>query len=748
MLHRILYISFCLFFFSFNVNSEILNNYNPNLIDNTKEFCEKNNSRFTNNKILLDQLNHISIDIDDQRKWYTNLFRAVVWHGINTPPKFRKNFDAKVIINFKDNLECKFKAKVRLHGDAKDHLQNTSDGQPYASLHVSLVEDNIDSIVKFILFIPETRNYDNEIFSSILFKNLNFLAPRTKYLNAYVNGIKTKYIFQEKISKEMLENNMVTEGPIIEASHRFLWPEDKTNFIDESLVQGRISNQKWSTKNKYNLKKTTLALSKFNEGLIDDQTLHFNTNRLAYKNEDAQKELNEYQAIVTSLGGFHALSPRNMKYYYDPINLTFRPIYYDGDANILTNNPNNSRYNDPGNEFTFHAKIGANSAFQKVKELNFEKIQIELNKNGVDIKLDKLLEVKNKILSRLELISKKNVKQKEFRSINAYFSSVSKKNQNKRIVFFDDNLNEIKVCKFEIGDCEIETLSLKEIEKLFSGQLKKNGNFYIFVSNNYDNYVKGKFLDNSQFLSKNFKQIILENTEVIYSNDMQIKIDNKLKKVNLIQKSNDQIALFQKGNLENWEISFTGKEINNFQHINNFFSGCINFFNIELNNVKIDIDNAMCNDAVNFINSYGKIKKLNVKDAKTDAIDFDFSNLNIENIIVTGAFNDCVDMSYGNYNIDNLKLTQCGDKAISVGESSIFKGENVQIQNSKVGIATKDSSLSNVNKVEIFNTSLCAAAYRKKQEFYGAKININKFKCDKNEIYYQDGSKIKIINEL
>ena len=93
-----------------------------------------------------------------------------------------------------------------------------------------------------------------KFFHQFFLKNLNFLAPRTKYLNAYVNGIKTKYIFQEKISKEMLENNMVTEGPIIEASHRFLWPEDKTNFIDESLVQGRISNQKWSTKNKYNLK--------------------------------------------------------------------------------------------------------------------------------------------------------------------------------------------------------------------------------------------------------------------------------------------------------------------------------------------------------------------------------------------------------------------------------------------------------------------------------------------------------------
>ena len=85
----------------------------------------------------------------------------MAWNKYST--KVLKNFDAKVIINFKDNLECKFKAKVRLHGDAKDHLQNTSDGQPYASLHVN-GWDNIDSIVKFILFIPETRNYDNKIF--------------------------------------------------------------------------------------------------------------------------------------------------------------------------------------------------------------------------------------------------------------------------------------------------------------------------------------------------------------------------------------------------------------------------------------------------------------------------------------------------------------------------------------------------------------------------------------------------------
>ena len=49
------------------------------------------------------------------------------------------------------------------------------------------------------------------------------------------------------------------------------------------------------------------------------------------------------------------------------------------------------------------------------------------------------------------------------------------------------------------------------------------------------------------------------------------------------------------------------ERINNFQPINNFF--LVVFFYIELNNVKIDIDNAVCNDALNFINSYGKIKE-------------------------------------------------------------------------------------------------------------------------------------------
>ena len=75
--------------------SNLLKLTNPTLVINCiglaeVDYCQKNSSNFTNNKLLLNQLNHISITIDNQNKWYKNLFKAIVWHGINTPKKFRK----------------------------------------------------------------------------------------------------------------------------------------------------------------------------------------------------------------------------------------------------------------------------------------------------------------------------------------------------------------------------------------------------------------------------------------------------------------------------------------------------------------------------------------------------------------------------------------------------------------------------------------------------------------------------------
>ena len=96
-----------------------------------------------------------------------------------------------------------------------------------------------------------------------------------------------------------------------------------------------------------------------------------------------------------------------------------------------------------------------------------------------------------------------------------------------------------------------------------------------------------------------------------------------------------------------------------------------------------------------------------------------------------------------------MNLDVCGDKALSIGESSKLINEIVKISNSNFGISTKDSSYSNFNFVEIDNVNTCISSYNKKQEFDGAISNINNIKCNNFQLayYYDDMSKIQIISE-
>ena len=70
------------------------------------------------------------------------------------------------------------------------------------------------------------------------------------------------------------------------------------------------------------------------------------------------------------------------------------------------------------------------------------------------------------------------------------------------------------------------------------------------------------------------------------------------------------------------------------------------------------------------------------------------------------AKNDCIDFSYGLYRVKKIKIEKCGDKGISVGEKSIFKINNAEINFSNIGIAVKDSSFMEINESKIFNSSI------------------------------------------
>ena len=53
---------------------------------------------------------------------------------------------------------------------------------------------------------------------------------------------------------------------------------------------------------------------------------------------------------------------------------------------------------------------------------------------------------------------------------------------------------------------------------------------------------------------------------------------------------------------------------------------------------------------------------------------------------------------------------------MSVGEGSELRIKNLKASNSNMGIASKDSSIVNLDNASVENVSICLAAYKKKQD--------------------------------
>ena len=61
---------------------------------------------------------------------------------------------------------------------------------------------------------------------------MNILVPRTFQTNVIFNNSKlTQYIFQEKIAKELIENNNLREGPLIQVTEDFFWEKEIKKII-------------------------------------------------------------------------------------------------------------------------------------------------------------------------------------------------------------------------------------------------------------------------------------------------------------------------------------------------------------------------------------------------------------------------------------------------------------------------------------------------------------------------------------
>ncbi len=803
------------FFILLCVNTSYSSEYFKDIV--LDDHCPKLNYSYSSDSYINDNIENIEIKFENGKAWIKNLLKANLNNLITD--NYKKKYKSKVIVNYKDKTSCIFNAKIRLHGDTIHHI-NTKNF--LSSLDVELINGNIIGVVKFKLFVPNnhSRHMEYEVFNNTLLSEMGFLAPRTSLIDVKILSQKSKYIFQEKIVKEFIEYNNLRESFLIEGNENFIiWEDTKTTWtLQNQFVNTRINNiEKFKNKDSEvliyqaldNINHEYLNYNKRNhfflEGIfsIPINSIHAYLNSYFYldlstlENPLNNSDINLYsfESIVSAIDGMHGLIPKNRKFYYDYLNRSFKPIFYDagGAGNFGLDK---IEINDLA--ITKNGIIGSKQALKLLNKVNINDLYFKLSKRGlikskeiINLKLENINENLKKIseisldslskkytmFSKEDLIESRDRLKKNIYEIN-YYKEIFENN----LLLRDDNLNYYFVCNFDTNkNCEISEKFI-DFEKInFDLIFKTNDSFIkcnielecedIFLNyNDFAGIVSGKhnikknkvniFAGNfenfkkEKNVNKNIKMISIDDTrnfsitdeEVLNIDDFfyiyakgrqKIYINKNTKTIKFSDVGQNSYTIFFNGVINNWNIEFNGqrKIADNL----NMITGCINFYNIIHNSTKVTSKNANCEDALNFVNSKGNIDSIIIDNAFSDAVDFDFSNLKIDKIIINKAGNDCLDLSSGKYHVNEVELSNCGDKGISVGEKTYFTNNLAFIENSNVAVASKDSSEVYLNIVKPVNCKIaCFAAYRKKQEYNGAFLEVKQSIYENNVKIFKD----------
>ena len=708
-------------------------------VKNTYAKCNFNHYNFLEELKNPSYLKSINIKVNKKKNFYKNFYQIMISKSENIPTSLKKNFQSKVIVNYKFG-QCKYKANIRQLGDWKDHVKIVN-GQPYRSLKVNLKEGNILNAVKFKLFIPETRNNYNEILGSVILKRLGFLAPETFEVNLILNNSTYKTIFQEDTTKEFLERNKKREGPIFEGDESLIWSyQDKDNFELENVSLSLLINYKWFLKGESSEKIVLRSFNQLQKSYLDYANNFPKSSLLMLPNNKDDQFFQDYYFILTAMNASHALRPHNRKFYYNAFTNKFEPIYYDGDLKL--DSPLWLKFGSIENDFKFFDKqfnfskmdLFKNDLFRKEilndfkkRVLNFDKTLDLFFTNSIENIIENSDEL-HKLINNIQTsdFNIKNIDNSKSEVINSYISRVKNHGVRQKNIISLVKDNRIYQAHLESNDKII--LTKEELSLI----LQEN----IFQKNRFVILNTSEQINNELFYVKEFQ---IENSnmgKIIYSKGISFDVNESKKIININQSSPTDWIFFKDINFSDWLINFNGKlYLSNHENLSQRFNsngltGCLNFLNSFFEKTIIKIKNGGCEDSVNIIESKGSIKYVDIYNSFSDGLDMDFSMISIDKLIVKVSGNDCLDVSGGNYKISLANLSECNDKALSIGEISELNGNKIEVNNSNIGISVKDYSKSLIKNYTAKTVNICVEAFQKKQEFGGAIANFKFLECD------------------
>ena len=735
------------------------------------------------------EIKEIKIVSTNYRKWTVNSIKILKSNARYIDDIYKKRFKANIEIIYKDNSKCIFVGRIRHSGDQKDHI-SFHGNSILQSIDVHLDNGNIRGFTKFKLLRLNTRGVlEDVIIQNQLLRNLNYLAPRTIIVKAKINNAESLMLLQEKASKELLEHNNRREGPILEANEKYFW-EALKNIPDNQLSNwsaGVVPIMNRSVKHML-AKQTNVNLINKNENyknisynvltnlnliyLYYSSRFQDNKNNYNHFEYDLDNQLlglfedkniiilDIYNLLLQSTNSYHGLGANNRKFYWNSFENYFEPIHYDANPNINADTPNNY-YRMPISNLFFESFDLLKSKIINLDRNKFKEDLISgglyLTKDEVDFKFNKIFQNLDKIKNNyINHAKKESIEHNKFTPIDDILSKfnevLNEVDPSTYLIKHKESSNTLQRCEVYLRSCEVFNFSNKYLAKLLEGELIIDQRRYQYL---------GKNLDIKTIASlKNYNKLQYKNSEIFFENGIKIETNVEKNILNITQVEPGARLYIKGGELIDLMVNFNGFNLKKTENSNNIkifpqnypmnntgLTGCLSFVNLKVENITVIANKSSCEDAVNFINVKGTINQISINDSFSDGLDVDFSNLKINKIKISSSMNDCVDFSAGNYVLNTLELKNCGDKALSVGEKSFIKLDNIKASNANIGIASKDSSIVNIREAELDNLETCISAYNKKPEFNGAIIKMNKMVC-KNYFRKADiGAKSKIFEK-
>lgn len=712
-----------------------------------------------NNDINKNEIEKIEIKIPESRGWYKNMILASISNsGGIIRERYKKKFIGSIFFKDKKLLKCYGPIKVRISGDSKEHIEINGD-EIYSSIDVRLLQDNLHGVVKFKLFIPKTRNGDSEVITATILQELGYLSPRTRNIKVQVNKTNHNMIFQEKAAKELFEHNKLRESAIVESNESLLW-QLRTRGLGRSfnsLLFPKILNSNWLKKSELNKKVSLKALDILSNAIHeswhdkDEEENSFSDLILSNGNTFNEGKLSSYRIHILSMGAYHSLINHNRRFYYDAFNETLIPIYYDGNSKVIDYSKSELEKDlDLINAYNMLREISIediNTALKELSLLKTERLKILLDARGVYISEIKLEQILKNIKNNINFLKNNLV---DFQQISWGRDPLKKyvNYKNNYGIAFSKEGNLFNMCNMKISTCKNIYLNFEDSSKILSEKLNFEELDYFYYGKEYKYFNNPKLIisnkkDETRF---NINKIKIQTIgKTTYDFDEQNKVIN-IKTFH----PNDRIVIYE-SDLNGWTLNLVAlnndsEKINHLanRYDENLLTGILNIQDSTLNKVTIKIDGGKAEDSLNIIRSKGNIDFIEVINSYQDAVDFDFSDLEIATIFIKNAGNDCLDFSLGNYKIKHIKAYNCFDKGISVGEKSKVLIDNIFLESSNINLVSKDSSELYVKEADFKNYNLCAAVYRKKQEFSGAFLEIPYNKCENKKMIIQDESILRL----